>query len=179
METGHLRSKLASKSTPISELWVQLRDPVSENKVENSKSALGLYTHMQTHSHLSTRIEEHTNHIHTYTVFIFKKALMHTSSNTQTLSLVAVFLRGTFQLKQFINVLQLPTNELGEGLVTIPPPWQAQTSVTVPAGVPWYQWCFKHDSTKRSVSRQDKRNLEDHPCTVPCKHTDCPMLPSA
>lgn len=46
---------------------------------------------------------------------------MHTSSNTQTLSLVAVFLRGTFQLKQFINVLQLPTNELGEGLGTIPP----------------------------------------------------------
>lgn len=142
--------------------------------------------HTPEHPHIRT----HIPHTHTYDVYLKKKkTLMHTSSN---IHLVAAFLKGTFQMKHFINVLQLPANELGQGLGAIFPLWQAHISVTVPAGVPGHQWCFKHDSIKRSVSRQPREisritlvlsrvthGLPDASlCLAPSPIPSCKSLPS-
>lgn len=85
-------------------------------------------------------------------------------------------------------MLQLPASELGQGLGSIPPPWQALISVSVPVGVPQYQRCFKHDSTKRSVSRQPREisglphathGLPDASlCLAPSPIPSCISLPS-
>lgn len=66
---GDLQSKLPSKTSSISEFWVQQRDLVSKNKVESNKGKLQislepLHAHANTLTHLCTHVREHTYHIY-------------------------------------------------------------------------------------------------------------------
>lgn len=68
---GDLQSKLASKTSSITELWVQQSDLVSKNKVENNKGKLQiglepLRAHANTLTHLCTHVREHISHIYTH-----------------------------------------------------------------------------------------------------------------
>lgn len=76
-----LWSKLASKASPISELWVQLRDPVSKNKVENNQRKLQislrpLHAQANTFTQLCTHTQCLSKHTHTLNAHFLKSQIL-------------------------------------------------------------------------------------------------------